>query len=65
MLEKFVQVGEIKVPLDNGAADQVYVTATYDPTSHFEDTTQEVLHMWKTLTGTDLDLTTLPEDEDQ
>lgn len=65
ILDKFVQVSEIKVPTDNGLTDQVYVTATYDPTSHFEDTTAEVLNMWKTLSGTDLDLTVTPDEDDQ
>lgn len=64
ILQKFVDTSEIRYPADNGSADQVYVTATYDPTSHFEDTTAEVLAMWKTLTGTDLDLNVPPGEED-
>mmetsp|Transcript_16124 Transcript_16124/g.37740 ORF Transcript_16124/g.37740 Transcript_16124/m.37740 type:complete len:456 (+) Transcript_16124:90-1457(+) len=65
ILDKFVQVSEYRVPVDNGTQDQVYVTASYDPTSHFEDTSAEVLNMWKTLSGADLDLSVVPEDEDQ
>merc|ERR1719231_399159 len=34
--QKFVQVSEIRVPVTDGAKDGVYVTSTYDPTSHFE-----------------------------
>uniref|UniRef100_A0A7S2IKN9 Rab GDP dissociation inhibitor n=1 Tax=Zooxanthella nutricula TaxID=1333877 RepID=A0A7S2IKN9_9DINO len=61
---KFVDVSDIRLPEDDGTKDGVYVTATYDPTSHFEDASQEVLRMWKTIVGEDLDLTALPEEEE-
>jgi len=64
ILEKFVDISEIRLPVDDGKQDQVYVSATYDPTSHFEDASNEVLRMWKTITGEDLDLTVLPEEEE-
>jgi len=64
ILDKFVDVSEIRFPVDDGLKDQVFVTATYDPTSHFEDASTEVLRMWKTIAGEDLDLTVLPEQEE-
>merc|ERR1712060_503214 len=65
ILEKFISVSEFRVPLDDGTKDNVYVTTSYDPTSHFEDASAEVLRMWKTITGSDLDLSyTLDPDED-
>mmetsp|Transcript_8307 Transcript_8307/g.19558 ORF Transcript_8307/g.19558 Transcript_8307/m.19558 type:complete len:456 (+) Transcript_8307:66-1433(+) len=64
ILEKFVSISEIRVPLDDGTKDQVFVSATYDPTSHFEDASKEVLAMYRTLTGTELDLSVLPSEED-
>merc|ERR1711874_753239 len=51
ILEKFVSVSDYRVPVDNGTQDQVFVTASYDPTSHFEDASTEVLRMWQTITG--------------
>jgi len=66
ILEKFVQVSDFKVPADNGAGDGVYVTSSYDPSSHFEDASQEVLSMWKNIMGSDLDLTyEVDPEEDQ
>merc|ERR1711972_379605 len=47
ILDKFVNVSEIRLPVDDGTKDQVFTTSTYDPTSHFEDATAEVLSMWK------------------
>jgi len=60
-----MSVSDMRVPVDNGSADNVYVTASYDPTSHFEDASNEVLQMWKDIIGEDLDLTVLPEEDDQ
>merc|ERR1740117_1996212 len=57
ILEKFYSISEYKVPVDDGTKDQVFVTTCYDPTSHFEDASTEVLSMWKTITGEELDLT--------
>lgn len=65
ILEKFVQVSEYKSPLEDGTKDQVFVTSSYDPTSHFEDASAEVLRMWRTIMGTDLDLTITPDDLDE
>merc|ERR1712151_522978 len=64
ILDKFVDVTEIRVPVDDGAKDGVHVTGTYDPSSHFEDASNEVLRMWKTLTGEDLDLTVVPDEDE-
>lgn len=64
VLEKFVSISEYREPTDNGVQDQVFVTTSYDPTSHFEDASTEVIKMWKTITGEDLDLTPPPDDEE-
>jgi Rab GDP dissociation inhibitor len=67
VIEKFTSISEFREPTDDGLADQVFVTTSYDPSSHFEDASTEVLKIWKTITGEDLDLTVVPdaEDEDQ
>jgi len=36
-----------------------------DPQSHFESATEDVLYLYKKITGKDLDLTNLPEDTDE
>lgn len=64
ILEKFVNISEFKVPTDDGTADQVFVTASYDPSSHFEDASSEVLQMWKRISGEDLDLNVTQEEEE-
>lgn len=64
ILERFTSVSEFREPTDDGTKDQVFVTTSYDPTSHFEDASTEVLKMWKTITGEDLDLTAMPQDDE-
>jgi len=65
ILEKFVQVSEFRSPLDDGTKDNVFVTTSYGAQSHFEDDTVEVLRMYKTFTGTDLDLSYTPDPDDE
>jgi Rab GDP dissociation inhibitor len=63
ILEKFVSSSEIRLPVDDGTKDQVFVSSSYDPTSHFEDATKEVLATWKLIMGEDLDLNVTEEEE--
>merc|ERR1712151_1265369 len=60
--EKFLNLSDMFVPVDDGTKDQLFVTESFDATSHFESATMEVLRMWKTITGSELDLNLLPED---
>jgi Rab GDP dissociation inhibitor len=64
VLEQFTSISEFREPVDDGTADQVFVTTSYDPSSHFEDASAEVKTMWKTITGEELDLT-VPEGGDE
>ena len=42
--------------------DGVFVSPSFDPTSHFEGETEHVLRMYKEITGKDLDLVNIPEE---
>lgn len=55
--EKFVEVRDVCEPLENGATDKAYISKGYDATTHFETTVDDVLDMYKRITGRDLDLT--------
>jgi len=55
--ERFVQVSDLWEPTDDGTRDQVFVSGSYDALSHFESATDDVLRIWKNITGTELDLT--------
>jgi Rab GDP dissociation inhibitor len=62
--EKFVRITERYEPVKN-YDDGVFISNSFDATSHFENETENVLNLYKQITGKDLDLTNLPEDADE
>lgn len=48
---------------NTNSSDNVFISDSLDPTSHFEGATENVLSLYKQITGKDLDLVNLPEDE--
>ncbi|GMG39674.1 unnamed protein product [Ambrosiozyma monospora] len=47
-------MAELYEPLDDGTKDNVYISKSYDPSSHFETTTDDVKDIYKRVTGHDL-----------
>jgi len=62
--EKFITISDHIVP-NSTFADNIFITNTMDPTSHFESATDNVLELYKKITGKDLDLKNLPEDDQE
>jgi len=56
ILEKFVYVSDVYVPTDDGTKDKIFVSTSYDATSHFETTCEDVMDIYKRVTGKDVDL---------
>lgn len=54
--KKFVNISDVYEPLADGRKDNVYVTRSYDATSHFESATQDCLRIWEMIHGEPLDL---------
>ena len=52
-----VQVVNNYAPADDGKDSNVFVTTSYDATSHFESATDEVIDLYRRVTGKELDLT--------
>lgn len=52
--EQFVSISDTYEPLSDGRSDKVFITTSYDATSHFETTVQDVLDIYKRVTGKDL-----------
>jgi len=52
--EKFVTVSPLYTPISDGKDDNVYVTRSYDATSHFETVVDDVHDVWKRVIGKDL-----------
>ena len=66
LLEMFVSVSDLHEPINDAAAESLFITKSYDATSHFESSSRDVLAIYETITGEKLDLTIQPsEDEDE
>ena len=64
-LETFDKVSDIYVPIDTSFKGNVYITSSFDPQSHFENDTDNVIDIYEKITGTKLDLTIEPEGEEE
>lgn len=54
IVESFVAVDELFEPKSNGRTDKCFITKTYDATTHFETTVEDVFGVYKRIFGTDL-----------
>ena len=61
---RFLRVDAYLEPVDDGKQDKVFVSSSYDATTHFETTCQDVMRIYKNITGKDVDLTPAPDDEE-
>jgi len=52
--EQFVTVTPLYAPTASGAADNIFITRSYDATSHFETVVEDVQDVWKRVVGSDL-----------
>lgn len=57
VLERFVMVTDTYAPLADGKANQIFISSSFDATSHFETTCQDVMDIYTRITGKELDLT--------
>lgn len=62
--EKFITVSEQYEPVDKTYGDNIFITSTFDPLSHFEEDTETVISLYEKMTGSKLDLE-IPETEEQ
>jgi Rab GDP dissociation inhibitor len=57
VLENFIIVTDSFEPTDDGKASGVFVTKSYDSTSHFTTATRDVMEIFERITGSPPDLT--------
>lgn len=51
---RFVSVTPLYTPTSTGTSDNIFVTKSYDATSHFETVVEDVQDVWKRVVGKDL-----------
>ncbi len=63
--EMFVSVSTLYDPLEDGKASNLWISKSYDPSSHFEQASNDILEIYEKIVGEKLDLNIEPpEDED-
>jgi Rab GDP dissociation inhibitor len=65
VLEYFVDIQTLYVPTTSGKEDNLFITCSYDPQSHFEFASEEVLELYERITGEKLDLNIEPTEEEE
>lgn len=56
LLSRFISIAPIYSPASSGSYDNVFVTRSYDATSHFETMCDDVKDVWRRAEGTALEL---------
>ena len=53
--QKFVSVSDLYEPVDDGSKSNVFITKSYDATTHFESTCMDILDVYERITGEKFD----------
>jgi Rab GDP dissociation inhibitor len=61
----FVSVSDTYEPVDDGQATNLWVTKSYDSTSHFEEASEEILDIYEKIIGEKLDLNIEPDENEE
>lgn len=56
ILKRFTSVTTTYEPVADGSADHCYISSSFDATSHFESDCDDLLSLYKRVTGEDLDM---------
>jgi Rab GDP dissociation inhibitor len=62
--QQFVSICDQYAPLEDGKKDGCYISTSYDGQSHFETTSEDVLNIYRRITGNNMDLTPKKQDEE-
>jgi len=63
--EVFYYSRDLYEPLSDGKKDQVFISKSYDPETHFQQSCEDILDVYKRITGKDMDLTPKKEEGKQ
>jgi len=65
VVELFTDITNLYEPTSTGKDDRLFITKSYDPQSHFEAASEEVLELYEKITGEKLDLNIEPTDDEE
>ena len=61
----FVSVSNVYEPVDDGHKNNLWITSSYDATSHFESASEEILQIYQKIVGEKLDLNIEPTEDEE
>ena len=53
--QKFVSVSDLYEPIDDGSKSNIFITKSYDATTHFESTCTDILDVYARIMGEKFD----------
>jgi len=59
----FYHVRDLYEPIGDGTKDKVFISKSFDPATHFEESCADILNLYKRITGKDMDLTPPKKEE--
>lgn len=62
--EMFVKVSTLEEPINNADAERLFITKSYDATSHFETSDIDVLNIYERIVQEKFDLNAVSPDEE-
>lgn len=62
--ETFISVSELHEPTNDWQLENLHITRSYDATSHFETSDEEVLAIYERIVGEKFDLNIQPTDDE-
>lgn len=65
VLEYFPQITPLYAPVSDAFTDNLYITTSFDATSHFETASEDVLQIYEKIVGEKLDLSVLPTEDEE
>jgi Rab GDP dissociation inhibitor len=64
-MEMFISVSTIFEPLEDGKNSNLWITKSYDPSSHFEMASNDILEIYEKIVGEKLNLNIEANEEDE
>jgi Rab GDP dissociation inhibitor len=65
ILDMFVSETTLYDPLEDGKATNLWISKSYDPSSHFEVASNDILEIYEKIVGEKLDLNIEPDEEEE
>jgi Rab GDP dissociation inhibitor len=57
IMQRFDSISDCYAPVADGLADRCFISSSFDPSSHFEQDAEDLLNLYKRVTGEELDMT--------